>query len=175
MMLFDSINTVKNIFHSMLDIVISFPFVKAIFQKKKNQKMSTETNIHTENETTKWNYIYLKEREKRTRTTINKYKYKAIAINDLNVNKYTKHLSAIVKSHKITWITWVKHSQYLFDKMKDCQTWTRRLFFFHFILSYPFDDNIIARRDFTWSLGLLRLFSTFPSNKYIFKFGCNGF
>lgn len=48
MMLFDSINAVKNIFHPILDVVIPFPFVKAIFQNKmkgKIRKISTETNI----------------------------------------------------------------------------------------------------------------------------------
>lgn len=49
MMLFDSINAVKNIFHSILEVVISFPFVKAIFQQK-NRTIPTETNIYAEND-----------------------------------------------------------------------------------------------------------------------------
>lgn len=56
MMLFDSINAVKNIFHPILDVVISFPFVKTIFQnemKEKIRKISTDTNIFTEYKTTK--------------------------------------------------------------------------------------------------------------------------
>lgn len=51
-MLFDSINAVKNIFHSILNVVvvvvviISFPFVKAIFQPRTKNSGDFNRNEH---------------------------------------------------------------------------------------------------------------------------------
>lgn len=176
MMLFDSINAVKNIFHSILDVVISFPFVKAIFQNKMKKKFETfqakQTFIRSVRQQNKI-YICSKERAHHP-TAINKYK--AMAMNDLNANKYTKHLSAIVKSHEITRITWVKHSQIRTTKWKTVKH-ELGLFFTLFCRS---DSIAVILHTNTflhehWPRFANDFHSAFASNKYIFKFGCNGF
>lgn len=69
MKLFDSINAVKNIFHSILNVVvISFPFVKAIFQKKARIlffKRFQPKRTFMPKTTTKLLHLHQREREKK--------------------------------------------------------------------------------------------------------------
>lgn len=99
-----------------IDVVISFTFVKTIFHPKKSEDFNRNEHLYGKRDNKIKLHLFAGERWRDSAyTTINKYKYKykAIAMNDLNANKYTEHLSAIVKSHKITWITCVKHTVFV--------------------------------------------------------------